>query len=180
MRLKCPACRTSAGADAWAAEVHVEDALKLCLTLPSIIDDRILYYLALFRPRSGRPMNWLTTRNHIDSLKKLVDPVSINWNRQPGRENSPLAWAAAMDRAIAHPNLDLPLKDHNWLRKVAYGIAGEMARNRELLRMPEERGGHRRENPAPSRYNMPVCAACGMQANNIEKGAACPFCGKIA
>lgn len=180
MRLKCPACRTLAGADAWAAEVDVEAVLDMCSQMPTDISRRVLAYLALFRPLSGRPMAWATVRSRVEDLKKLVDAPDIRWDRNPPRANNPLAWAAAMDRAISNPYLELPLKDHRWLRKVAYGIAGEAERNREALRIEAEHGRHGRREPSDNRYRMPVCGACGMTADNIVKGQACPYCGKTA
>lgn len=180
MILKCPVCRARASADAWAAEVHVEAVVRIGCELPTEVSDRMLDYLGLFRPVSGvRPMSWRTTRTHAEELKALIDQSGIEWNRGPVQPNDPLAWAAAMDRAMQNPNLDLPLKDHNWLRKVAHGISGEMGRNREMLQIQSERPGRRLK--VESNYlKTPICGSCGMQADNIVKGEPCPFCPGIA
>lgn len=181
MILKCPACRMRASADAWAAEVDVEAVLNICSQLPTEISRRVLAYFGLFRPISGvRPMAWSTTRTHAEALKELVEMNGIEWNRGPAHPNNPLAWAAAMDRAMQNPTLDLPLKDHNWLRKVAYGISNEIDRNKEVLRIQSERSGSYRRNTESVYHKIPICGACGMQADNIVKGEACPFCGEVA
>ena len=181
MILKCPVCRARASADAWAAEADVEAVMVILSDMPTEISRRALAYLGLFRPVSGkRPMAWATTRTHAESFKKLIDANEIKWDRGPSRANNPLAWAAAMDRAIQHPSLDLPLKDHNWLRKVAYGIAGEIERNKEVLKIQSERDGSLRNNISQNYYKTVSCQACGTMADNIVKGADCPFCGKIA
>lgn len=177
MRLKCPACRTLAGADAWAAEVDVEAVLDMCTQLPTEIGRRVLAYLALFRPASGRPMAWCTVRTRVEELKALVESADITWDRNPARANNPLAWAAAMDRAIGNSRLELPLKDHRWLRKVAYGIAGDAERNRDALHIRDEKRGRVSSSAPRNYYSMPACGACGMQANNIERGKPCPYCG---
>ncbi len=180
MKLKCPACRSVAGADAWAAEVDVEAVLDMCAKLPTEVSRRVLAYLALFRPLSGRPMAWSTVRNHLIGIKYLIDQPSLSWGKGPARANNPLAWAAAMDRAISHPPSDLPLKSHNYLRKVAHAIAGEIERNKDALRIEAEET-RRKPSAGKSNYHqIPICAACGMQANNIVNGEACPFCGEIA
>ncbi|GEM_PF-2727561 len=141
MRLKCPACRTLAGADSWAAEVDVEAVMKIGFDLPSEVSRRMLAYLALFRPVSGRPMAWSTTRTHAEVLQELVGYGIIEWDKRAPRPNNITAWANAMEKMIQNPPRHLPLKNHNYLRKMAYEIADDMDRTVEVAHNRAERNG---------------------------------------
>jgi len=69
----------------------------------------------------------------------------IQWDKNVARPNSASAWGVAMDRVIEHPPKGLPLKTHGYLRAVAYEIADEMDRKREVKKNQEERTGQKSE-----------------------------------
>jgi len=74
-------------------------------------------------------------------LKELATVSHVQWKNQVARPNSAHAWGMAMERVIENPPKGLPLKSHGYLRAVAYEIADEADRQREVKKNKEERKG---------------------------------------
>jgi hypothetical protein len=100
-----------------------------------------LSYLALFRPASGKGLSWSKALTLLSGVKDLVGLPYIQWEHRVARPNVPEAWAKGMERIIEHPPKTLPLKNHNYLRAVAYEIANEMDRQREVKEIKAEHYG---------------------------------------
>ncbi|MBW2607714.1 MAG: hypothetical protein JRD05_08775 [Deltaproteobacteria bacterium] len=66
----------------------------------------------------------------------------IQWDKKVARPNSAYAWGMAMERMIENPPRRLPLKSHGYLRSVAYEIADDMDRKKEVKNNQEERKGN--------------------------------------
>ncbi len=65
--------------------------------------------------------------------------TNISWEKQVARPNSAHAWGLAMERMIEKPPKGLPLKSHGYLRAIAYDIADEMDKQREVKKNRDER-----------------------------------------
>jgi len=68
-----------------------------------------------------------------------VSEPHIQWKRQVARPSSAKIWGDAMERMIECPPKRLPVKSHGYLRSVAYEIADEMDRKREVKKNKDER-----------------------------------------
>lgn len=156
MRMKCPACRCIAGADAWHGEADVEQFMRIKDELPFEIGRRTINYLALFRPRSGRPLAWSTALRLVGELRDLVIDPMIQWDRQTPRPNSARAWYEAMERVIQNPPRRLPLKSHGYLRAIAWEIADEVDRAHEVADNRRERSGAAYQEAARDRDPKPA------------------------
>jgi primase-polymerase (primpol)-like protein len=89
-------------------------------------------------------------------------------------------WGAAMERMIERPPRRLPIDSHGYLTSIAYDMADEMDREREIRHNRAERNGSLKRSARSNYYSMARCQACGTEADNIVKGLECPYCGEIA
>ena len=161
MKLVCPSCGAVHSAEAWQNDPVARQCLKLAGELPHDVGSRCFAYLSLFRS-PGRSLQWKKVLRLLSELKELAILPHIQWKGKVARPNSAHAWGEAMERMIEHPPKGLPLKSHGYLRSVAYEIADEMDKQREVKKNKEERKGnpHRRHsreggNPvAPERVSL--------------------------
>jgi hypothetical protein len=152
MRLTCPACGAQASAEAWASDAEARRALQVISTMQRDVARLALPYLALFRPQGpGRGLFWGRACKLLEQLKLLVEAPEISWEHRPHRPNRPELWAQAMDKLLARPPSELPLKNHNYLRAIAYQVAEEQSkRTTEPWRPPQGR-----QEPAAPRQEVP-------------------------
>jgi hypothetical protein len=115
--------------------------------MPHDIGSRCFAYLSLFRS-PGRSLQWKKVLRLIVELRELTTLPYIQWEKRVARPNSAQAWGMAMERMIECPPKRLPLKTHGYLRSVAYEIADETDRGREVKKNQNERTGnpHRRHS----------------------------------
>lgn len=136
MRLICPSCGAMHSLEGWANDVDAREALRIVAGLPRQVAGWALPYLSLFRPRA-RALSWKRARRLLDELRALVEAPEITWDCEVPRPNHAKAWAQAMERVVCHPPKELPLGNHNYLRKIAYRIADEMDAEAERYREAE-------------------------------------------
>ena len=141
MKLICPSCGGVHSAEAWLSDADARQSLRIVAELPWEVGRRALPYLAFFRPKSGRGLIWSKTLRLLSEIKTLVTEPYIQWDRGVARPNSSRAWGMAMEKLVENPPKHLPLKNHNYLRAVAYDIADEMDRAEEVRRNQAERTG---------------------------------------
>ncbi|MBE9547668.1 MAG: hypothetical protein IMF10_09295 [Proteobacteria bacterium] len=167
MKLVCPSCGAVHSAEAWQNDPVARQCLKLAGEMPHAVASRCFAYLALFRParehppsspfkggtpplvppRGGdsggcqRSLQWKKVLRLLSELKELVTLPHVQWGKAVARPNSAHAWGTAMERMIEHPPKRLPLKSHGYLRSVAYEIADEMDKQREVKKNKAERTG---------------------------------------
>lgn len=142
MRLICPSCGAIHSAEAWVNDAEARQCLLLVAVLPSEVGKRALAYLALFRPHAtGRALAWSKALRLLTELKQLVSEDFIQWDRDPARPNSHGAWAGALEQIVQRPPKQLPLTSHGYLRKIAYDIADQKDKEREVRRNRAERCG---------------------------------------
>lgn len=121
MRLTCPACGAQASAEAWANDAEARRAFGIISTLPRGVARLALPYLALFRPNE-RGLGWARACKLLEQLKSLIEAPEICWEREH-LSNNPDYWEAALDKLTNRPPSELPLKNHNYLRVIAWQTA---------------------------------------------------------
>jgi len=136
MRLVCPSCGALHSAEGWINDTEAREALAATAALPPPVARWALQYIALFRP-PRRALTWARARRLLVELRELVEAPEIRWNLEPPRPSRPEAWAQAMERVVCHPPKELPLGNHNYLRKIAYRIADELDAQAERYREAE-------------------------------------------
>jgi hypothetical protein len=135
MRLICPSCGATHSAEAWDNDAQARAVVEIVAALPREVARWSLHYLALFRPQ-GRALSWTRARRLLEALRALVEASEMVWAQEAPRPNDPRAWAAAMEQLCAHPPRTLPLANHNYLRRMAYSLAGRAAAGHEEAPRP--------------------------------------------
>ncbi len=108
--------------------------------LPPAVARAAIAYLRLFKP----PKTELRTSRAttvVSELAALVAPGTVCKDERGGirRPASPSVWVTAIEQMLATPPSDLPLANHNYLRRVAYGIADTADAGAERAREAEAR-----------------------------------------
>lgn len=113
-------------------DVDARQCLKIVGELPSEVSRRVLPYLALFRPQTlNRSLPWPKALRLLAELQAELAKPTIQWHNKVARPNTARAWAEAIEQIVQHPPQRLPLKNHHYLRAVAYQIADEIDRQAE-------------------------------------------------
>ena len=128
MRLTCPCCGVTLSLDAMLADGCAREVMAIALQLPGDLGDRLVRYLALFRPR-GRGLAWDRAKR---LLVELQGPLAAGAIERHGRTwPAPVGyWRAALDEMLGkRDTLQLPLKSHGYLFEILVGLAqkGEAA-----------------------------------------------------
>jgi len=147
MKLICPSCGAVASADAWTANADARQCMRMVAGLPGPVARCALPYLALFRPRvpdnerGYRGLIWPKALRLLGELKRLVDQTNVQWKGRPARPIDAVIWGVAMDRMIERPPHKLPIDSHGYLTSIAYDLADEADRAREVRHNQAERDG---------------------------------------
>lgn len=150
MKGMCQTCGATAPLEWFLAEPIARQVLAAALKLPQPVQDQLLVYLALFRPAGGSSQPKKVLRL-VQEIAALVAPGHLQVKGQVGRPCPPRIWAQAMEQMTERRDkLQLPLKNHNYLRQIAWSLAdqddarAEAQRNEETLS-----GNHRRPSALP-------------------------------
>ncbi|MFC1524644.1 hypothetical protein ACFL6N_07630, partial [Thermodesulfobacteriota bacterium] len=81
-----------------------------------------LQYLTLFRPAKSA-LSWKKALRIIKELAVLIGSGSVQIEGKVSRPCPARIWAAAIDEMLVNPGIKRPLKNHNYLRQVAWGMA---------------------------------------------------------
>ena len=128
MKLVCPSCGATASAEAWTNDAAVRYALEALVQLPAPVLLQALPYLGLFR-KGKNALPWKRAQVLIRSLKELVAEGTVYVQGGETRPCSASIWGAAMEATIdARPK---GLKNHNYLRQVAWDKSAELAAKME-------------------------------------------------
>lgn len=147
MKLTCPSCGAIHSAEAWTNDAHARQAMIAISDLPPVVGRRALFYLALFRPASGRGLAWRRAGKLLGELREIIASGHVQWKKKVSRPCPPSVWAAAMDRMTANPPRDLPIDSHGYLKSIAYSLADDADRSAEKDRSTAERTGSFRRPP---------------------------------
>jgi hypothetical protein len=152
LRLICPSCGATHSAEAWSSDADARQCIRIVGELPWDISRRVLAYLALFRPHA-KGLRWSTALRLLHELSGLVAETHIQWQGKPARPCNTVAWALAMERVIENPPKRLPLKNHNYLRAVAWEVADELDKTAERKHVALEQSGGLRSAADPASPN---------------------------
>lgn len=125
IHVMCPCCATQFPLEAGLIEDDAKRLAKLCADLEPAVARAALGYLRLFKPakqalRVSRAVLILT------DLSTLIHSGRISKDDRSGLYRPALAahWIAGMEQMLAPGlRLELPLKNHNYLRAIVYGLA---------------------------------------------------------
>lgn len=121
MRLTCPCCGAAYSLEVLLADAAARQAVVAALGLPAGLGERLLRYLALFRPRE-RALSWERAARLLDELNAAVAAGQIERNGQIWA--APLDyWKTAIDQMLdGRDRLSLPLKSHGYLYEIIVGM----------------------------------------------------------
>jgi len=119
MKLRCPACGTSASLDVLIAHDGARDALAQVFRLPGQLGGAVVRYLGPFRPEARE----LSLDRVARLLSEVLPDLQSGHITRKGslHEAPPDAWIWAIEQAITARDggrLALPLKGHGWLYEV--------------------------------------------------------------
>lgn len=152
MRLICPSCGACCSAEAWGNDAKAREVLAAIAAMeqPTLV----VRYLGLFRPAS-RGLAWDRAGRAVADLRGLLGAAELAWKGGRPLPVRPGLWFSAMEIVVekeAAGKLVRPLKDHNFLKAVAYDLAakqdGQAEKEREeKLRYRADEGRDRRGGP---------------------------------
>ena len=131
MKLICPGCGATASAESWLNDISCRETLLIISRLPSPLPKTTLGYFSLFRP-GQRALGWKKALRLAGEIEQLVSRGFISIKGQVDRNCSPRIWAQAMEQMVEQRDrLNLPMPNHNYLKKVAYDLADQADYKRE-------------------------------------------------
>ena len=145
----CPSCQAKFPLSAALQDAEARRALTAAVGtrdkagLPGVVLARLIPYLDLHAPASGKAMAWAKVARLIDGLMERVLAPRTRRDNGPELRVAPEHWAAAMDAALAARDagkLSLPLEDHGWITTVAYRMASQAQQQAEARRESQARG----------------------------------------
>lgn len=128
------------------------ETLQAMLALPAPVGKAILGYLGLFRP-DKRALSWRKAKRIVDELAALIAPGHVQLQGKPSRPCPPMLWAMAMEQMAARGDLQRPLPNHNYLRKVVWKLADQADSGREQAQRRAEVDGTQRVVRKPSDFH---------------------------
>lgn len=131
MKTICPACGATNSLESLLTDAESRLFVEAFSKLPQQIMPHILRYLALFRPHSGRVLQWKKAKRLIEELKNDIDVGHIQQKGKVARPCSPFIWASALEKILELEIRSLPLKNHNYLKTIVYDIADDTDREKE-------------------------------------------------
>ena len=154
MKLVCPGCGAIVSAECWLNDELSRSTLSVVAGLPAPLPKSILGYLSLFRPlQSG--LTWKKALRLTDEIKELTGKGYVNVQVKVDRDCPPRIWCQAMDQMVERRiRLGLPLKNHNYLRQVAWQLAdqedAQAEKNKPAVHRPQ------RQNREPQAISNPL------------------------
>lgn len=135
MKLICPSCSAIASAESWLNDAMCRETLALIAGMPSPLPKVALGYLSLFRPgKTG--LGWKKALRLSEEIAKFTACGYVSVQGKVDRNCSPRIWAQAMEQMVERRGtLNLPLKNHNYLRQIAWQLADQ-----EDARVEQSRG----------------------------------------
>ncbi|KJR98770.1 MAG: hypothetical protein VR65_19910 [Desulfobulbaceae bacterium BRH_c16a] len=143
---KCPRCLYKASLISFIEAAGDGKLIPVFQKLPAGVQAYYLSYMSLFRPKSGSAIQ-------LDKVARLtadlVELVTLPYVHVQGRVDRPCTsktWAMAMEQMIEQaPGLTLPMKNHNYLKSIAWDVADKADRNAEKTH--DSNAQHRRQQP---------------------------------
>ncbi len=128
MKLICPSCGAIASAETWLNDGICREVLAAIAGLPGSLPKAALGYLGLFRP-GERGLSWPKAQRIVGELVPMVGCGYVSVHGKVDRDCGPATWASAMEQMVEQRSrLRLPMKNHNYLRQVAWDLADDADR----------------------------------------------------
>lgn len=172
MHITCPSCGTDFPLEAGLLDADAKRLAALFAGLEPVLGRAAIGYLRLFAP----PKNRLRLSKAVRLMEQLVDLVGEGTVSADDRVNirrpaTQALWAAGIEHMLGDAKLvtgcrTSPLANHNYLRKVVFGLADQADAAAERAR---EEGLRRRESTtggAPQTVNRTL--ALSNAINDIE------------
>lgn len=121
MRLTCPCCGAAYSIEVLLADRAAREAVSTAFRLPPLLSERLLRYIALFRPVE-RALSWGRAARLMAELEAMITAAQIERNGQcyPAPVD---AWRVAIDQMLdGRDRLALPLKSHGYLLEILVGL----------------------------------------------------------
>ncbi len=152
----CPSCGAVASAEAWTGNADARQCLKTVAVMPTSVSRNILPYLSLFRPpyngsKGYRGLVWGRALRLAGEVATLITEPQIEWKGKPSRPIDAGLWGMAMERMVNVPPRRLPVESHGYLKSIAYDLADDADRAREVRQNQAERDGTMRTEFAENR-----------------------------
>lgn len=124
MRLTCPSCGAMHSVEALLADANARRAVLAAADLPGGLGERVVRYVALFRPRE-RALSWDRAAKLLEEMAAAIAAGQIE--RDGRAYPAPHEyWRTALDQMLdGRAGLALPLKTHGYLYEI---IAGQSRR----------------------------------------------------
>ena len=120
----CPSCGAVASGEAWVNDSIIRNFFEVAIKLPSSVQIRMLHYLGLFR-QGGKALPWRRALSLAKSLRDLTEQETVHWQGGETRPVTAEIWGRAMEATITSGPKGL--KNHNYLRHVAWEMAEDLA-----------------------------------------------------
>ncbi|HRR42219.1 MAG TPA: hypothetical protein P5244_13370 [Syntrophales bacterium] len=124
----------------------IRNFFDVAMRLPSPVQIRTLHYLGLFR-QGGKALPWRRALTLAKSLRDLTEQETVHWQGGETRPVTPAIWGRAMEATLASGPKGL--KNHNYLRHVAWEMAAEAAAKAEEAREQTRRKRTQEEEQGP-------------------------------
>ena len=149
MKLVCPACGAIVSAEAWLNDELSRKALAAIAVLPDPLPKSVLGYFSLFRASSS--LGWKKVVRLVGEIRELTGRGYVNVQGKVDRPCPPRIWSQAMDQMVERRiGLSLPLKNHNYLRQVAWQLAdqedSQAEKSRNAAPAPRRQSNERPQN----------------------------------
>lgn len=154
----CQTCGAVAPLEWFLVDGKYKQCLVVMADLPREVAPAAVRYFALFRPASGRAMSADKALRLLEEIAALVGAGYVQVDNLVARPCPPRIWAEAMDQMRQSPKLRLPMKNHNYLRQVAYDradaadAAAERKRNEDAVAGQGRHTAHD-EEPSPLAFD---------------------------
>lgn len=120
----CPDCGAIASLTCFAATAGDRQCMAVIAELPREVSAVVLNYIGLFRPGTGRAVTPNKAQRLLVELRELLDRRYVVTTGKVARPCPPAIWAQAMEQMLDNrERLRLPMKNHNYLRQVAWPLA---------------------------------------------------------
>lgn len=162
MRLVCPSCGATASAEAWTNDTAIRYTFEALVQLPAPVLRQSLSYLGLFR-QGTKALPWRRALTVARSLKEIIEAGTVHWQGGETRPCNAEIWGKAMEATLTSGPKGL--KNHNYLRHVAWEMAAELAAKEERDR---ESARQRRQKETDGKPE-PLSDTAKQAINNLKK-----------
>ncbi|MDH5299297.1 MAG: hypothetical protein OEV91_09790 [Desulfobulbaceae bacterium] len=146
----CPGCGLATRLEVFISSAAERQCLGVALRMPREVAEVAIEYMGLFRPASGRAMQAKKALRLLGELETLVAAGYVSKPGHVDRPCKPAIWAAAITQMTGNrQGLTLPLSNHNYLCRVAYGLADQADAQAERTKETELQNPYRRPTSEP-------------------------------